>query len=308
MSTKSNSSSKSRKSSNASSDNEKTSTANLNSTESQEGPFARLCHLKKWPHFQGYGFNLHAERSKLGQHIGKVDVDSPSDAAGLKEGDRIIEVNNVNISNENHQQVVKRIRNGLDVDGVQYPDQVILLVVDVKADEYYKKLNLVPKNDMKNIIKLVTPDAQPSKSSEILKDADSPNENEITNKVSNISTTQTTKSSVIDERNNSAVSIEKNRRNSNTSNSSETSSKITNTNKSTNKLNSSISSSSNTSNNASVIKTSNVSSSNVVSKESTIENQANKIDNRSIGHKENSSPSTPVSSNNYKVIFTLVFF
>ena len=65
----------------------------------ESAPKPRLCHLKKWPHFQGYGFNLHAERSKMGQHIGKVDADSPADPAGLKEGDRIIEVNFVNISN-----------------------------------------------------------------------------------------------------------------------------------------------------------------------------------------------------------------
>jgi Na(+)/H(+) exchange regulatory cofactor NHE-RF1 len=53
----------------------------------------RLCHLKKWDNFNGYGFNLHAERSKTSQHIGKVDLNSPAESAGLKEGDRIIEVN-----------------------------------------------------------------------------------------------------------------------------------------------------------------------------------------------------------------------
>lgn len=87
-------------------------------------PEPRLCHLKKWPHFQGYGFNLHAERAKTGQHIGKVDVDSPAESAGLREGDRIIEVNCVNISNENHQQVVKRIRNGLERNGKFYDNEV----------------------------------------------------------------------------------------------------------------------------------------------------------------------------------------
>lgn len=87
-------------------------------------PEPRLCHLKKWPHFQGYGFNLHAERAKTGQHIGKVDADSPAESAGLREGDRIIEVNRVNISNENHQQVVKRIRNGLEKNGKFYDNEV----------------------------------------------------------------------------------------------------------------------------------------------------------------------------------------
>ena len=45
---------------------------------------ARLCHLRKWANFQGYGFNLHAEKAKQGQHIGKVDVNSPAESAGLK--------------------------------------------------------------------------------------------------------------------------------------------------------------------------------------------------------------------------------
>jgi len=123
----------------------------------ENAPRARLCHLKKWPHFQGYGFNLHAERSRIGQHIGKVDHDSPADSAGLKEGDRIIEVNYVNISNENHQQVVKRIRTGLEIDGDLHEDEVVLLVVDNEADEYYKKLNIVVKHDFANVIKLATP-------------------------------------------------------------------------------------------------------------------------------------------------------
>ncbi|CAF0813292.1 unnamed protein product [Brachionus calyciflorus] len=121
-------------------------------------PRARLCHLKKWPDFQGYGFNLHAERAKLQQHIGKVDPNSPAESAGLKEGDRIIEVNYVNISNENHQQVVKRIRNGLELDGQLFADQVVLLVLDPEADEYYKKNNIVVRNDLPNVLRLQTPD------------------------------------------------------------------------------------------------------------------------------------------------------
>lgn len=106
-------------------------------------PKARLCHLKKWAHFQGYGFNLHAERSRLGQHIGKVDANSPAESAGLREGDRIIEVNLVNISNENHQQVVKRIRSGLERDGETHEDEVLLLVVDRHTDEWFKSRGIV---------------------------------------------------------------------------------------------------------------------------------------------------------------------
>merc|ERR1711971_1368004 len=73
-----------------------------------EPPCPRLCHLRKWVHFQGYGFNLHTDRSKESQLVGNVDEGSPADAAGVKKGDKIIEVNGINISNENHTQVVAR--------------------------------------------------------------------------------------------------------------------------------------------------------------------------------------------------------
>ena len=54
--------------------------------------------------------NLHAEKSRPGQFIGKVDENSPAEIAGLREGDRIVEVNGINISQENHKQVVQRIK------------------------------------------------------------------------------------------------------------------------------------------------------------------------------------------------------
>jgi predicted metalloprotease with PDZ domain len=52
----------------------------------------RLCHIQKWPDFEGFGFNLHAEKGRIGQYVGKVDDASPALAAGLKQGDRILEV------------------------------------------------------------------------------------------------------------------------------------------------------------------------------------------------------------------------
>ncbi|KAK7601316.1 hypothetical protein V9T40_008757 [Parthenolecanium corni] len=112
----------------------------------------RLCHIVKWPDFDGYGFNLHAEKGKPGQYIGKVDGGSPAEAAGLKEGDRIIEVNGVNISNENHKQVVQRIKT--------VPDETKLLVVDTEADNYFKSKNIVIRSDLPNVVYLRTLNAQ----------------------------------------------------------------------------------------------------------------------------------------------------
>ncbi len=42
---------------------------------------------------------------KKGHFIGKVDPNTPASAAGLKVGDRIIEVNGHNVVNETHKQV-----------------------------------------------------------------------------------------------------------------------------------------------------------------------------------------------------------
>ncbi|XP_072946016.1 Na(+)/H(+) exchange regulatory cofactor NHE-RF1 [Epargyreus clarus] len=84
-------------------------------------PQPRLCHVEKVPDFDGYGFNLHAEKGKPGQYIGKVDEGSPAETAGLQRGDRILEVNGQSITGETHKQVVARIK--------ERPDDAELLVV-----------------------------------------------------------------------------------------------------------------------------------------------------------------------------------
>lgn len=116
----------------------------------------RLCHIIKWDDFDGYGFNLHAEKGRPGQYIGKVDEGSPAEAAGLKEGDRIIEVNGVNIANENHKQVVQRIK--------ATPDETKLLVVDSEADNYLKSKNIVIKSTLPNVVYQKTPIPRPGSS------------------------------------------------------------------------------------------------------------------------------------------------
>jgi predicted metalloprotease with PDZ domain len=124
--------------------------------EYKNEPRPRLCHLRRWPNFVGYGFNLHCEKSKPGQYIGKVDVDSPAESAGLREHDRIIEVNLVPIGNENHKQVVARIKEGVTRNGIKYPEEVILLVLDSNADGYYKNKSIVVRSSDPNVEKLET--------------------------------------------------------------------------------------------------------------------------------------------------------
>uniref|UniRef100_A0A182W272 PDZ domain-containing protein n=1 Tax=Anopheles minimus TaxID=112268 RepID=A0A182W272_9DIPT len=95
---------------------------------------ARLCHVVKRPDFDGYGFNLHAEKGRPGQYIGKVDDASPAESAGLRQGDRIIEVNGQNITTETHKKVVELIK--------AVPNETRLLVIDPRADANDLKMAL----------------------------------------------------------------------------------------------------------------------------------------------------------------------
>jgi len=65
----------------------------------------RLCHLHAWSDFSGYGFNLLAIKDKRGHYIQNIEHGPPAETGGLRVGDRIVEVNGINISSENHQQV-----------------------------------------------------------------------------------------------------------------------------------------------------------------------------------------------------------
>jgi len=121
-------------------------------------PQPRLCHLRKWAHFNGYGFNLHTEKNKEGQLVGKVDPGSPADAAGLKEGDKIIEVNGTNIGNENHGQVVARIKAG--------GEEARILVADKECADWHKEKGVVILASLPYVLHLSSEKAEESSSSE----------------------------------------------------------------------------------------------------------------------------------------------
>ncbi|KAM7287271.1 Na(+)/H(+) exchange regulatory cofactor-like protein nrfl-1 [Ixodes scapularis] len=126
-----------------------------NVTVPQDAPTIRLCHVIKWPDYEGFGFNLHTEKSKPGQYLGKIDPGSPAQLAGLKEGDRIVEVNGINISNENHKQVVERIK--------AVSNETKLLVVDPLADTWYKEHKIIIKNNLSSVKQSKTPVPRPKK-------------------------------------------------------------------------------------------------------------------------------------------------
>jgi len=111
-----------------------------------EAPQPRLCHIKRWPHYDGYGFTLHNEKKEGIQLIGKIDEDSPAEAGGLRPSDRIIEINGVNVTRENHKQVVQRIKSG--------GDETRLLVADSECQDYHNEREIVIKSSLPYILYL----------------------------------------------------------------------------------------------------------------------------------------------------------
>lgn len=97
----------------------------------------RLCTMKRGTN--GYGFNLHSDKSKPGQFIRSVDPDSPAEASGLQAQDRIVEVNGVCMEGKQHGDVVSAIKAG--------GDETKLLVVDKETDEFFKKCKVIPSQE-----------------------------------------------------------------------------------------------------------------------------------------------------------------
>lgn len=116
---------------------------------------ARICHLKTWPDFSGYGFNLHVDKDSLTHFIGKVDEGSPAHLAGLKEKDILIEVNNTNVQNLSHADVVRIVR--------QSPCSVVMMVVDEESNNFFKKRNISIASDSTALVeRIFCPDVNPS--------------------------------------------------------------------------------------------------------------------------------------------------
>ncbi|CAL8306121.1 unnamed protein product [Merluccius merluccius] len=88
----------------------------------------------------GYGFHLHGEKGKSGQYIRKVEPASAAEAAGLRAGDRVVQVNGDNVEKETHHQVVQRIK--------ALEGETRLLVVDRRTDEILRSLRLTATEEM----------------------------------------------------------------------------------------------------------------------------------------------------------------
>ncbi|XP_068607139.1 Na(+)/H(+) exchange regulatory cofactor NHE-RF2 [Brachionichthys hirsutus] len=92
----------------------------------------RLCYLTRGEH--GYGFHLQ------GHLIRSVEPGSAAHLAGLRPGDRLVEVNGEKVGNQTHRQVVTRV--------CEYPHRTRLLVTDRDTDSALRGRGLACTEDL----------------------------------------------------------------------------------------------------------------------------------------------------------------
>lgn len=98
----------------------------------------------------GYGFNLHGERNvQAGQTISAVDDGSEAQKGGLRVGDKVVEVNGLNMEKMSHSDVVKRIK--------MNEKEVTMLVIDSHTEAYLKQEGRPITVDMANLMTVHRP-------------------------------------------------------------------------------------------------------------------------------------------------------
>ncbi|KAH6933607.1 hypothetical protein HPB50_016795 [Hyalomma asiaticum] len=115
----------------------------------------RLCYLRKWPNYEGYGFSLREDKQRRGYFIASVLPDSPAELGGLRDDDRLIEVNAVSVENKSYQEIMGRIN--------KEPDQVDLLVIDRETDQGFTNRRQKPSGQADGVLRRWTPARPPRK-------------------------------------------------------------------------------------------------------------------------------------------------
>ena len=91
----------------------------------------RTCILKKECEYKEYGFYIYQEEKSPDQIIGIVDEGSSADKAGLKVEDRILKVNDIDVRNKTHTEVIEMMKTN--------PLEIKLLVINRGAEEHYEE-------------------------------------------------------------------------------------------------------------------------------------------------------------------------
>ena len=141
----------------------------------KDAPAPRLCHVIKRDPEEGFGFNLLANKNEPGQYIGTVDAGSVAEASGLKQGDRLVEVNWVNVTQQTHKEVIlltignwkknpRNVAEGNEIGDIQVVERIkavanetTLLVIDASGLAYYNERNITITSTQFNVQVITTP-------------------------------------------------------------------------------------------------------------------------------------------------------
>nr|XP_055072046.1 Na(+)/H(+) exchange regulatory cofactor NHE-RF3 [Misgurnus anguillicaudatus] len=100
---------------------------------STPAPKAKLCYLQKSS--SGFGFSLRSVKGNPGTFMTDVISGGVADQAGVKAGDRLVEINGENIESAKHDQIVQKVK----VAG----NNIMLLLVDDDTDKYFKNKSIL---------------------------------------------------------------------------------------------------------------------------------------------------------------------
>ncbi|XP_056611134.1 Na(+)/H(+) exchange regulatory cofactor NHE-RF3 [Triplophysa dalaica] len=101
---------------------------------SAPAPKAKLCYLQKSS--RGFGFSLKSTKGDRGTFMTGVISGGVADQAGVKEGDRVVEINGEKCESATHDQIVQKVK--------ATGTSVMLLLVDEDADKYFKNKSIRP--------------------------------------------------------------------------------------------------------------------------------------------------------------------
>ncbi|XP_053729485.1 putative PDZ domain-containing protein PDZK1P1 [Synchiropus splendidus] len=93
-------------------------------------PMPRLCQLKR-VEGQNFGFNLRLDRDGRGLEVWRVERWTPADYSGLKDGDRILEINAEHVAAMDVNKVVRKIQSS----------GLYLFLLVLRAEEYKQAMH-----------------------------------------------------------------------------------------------------------------------------------------------------------------------
>ncbi|NWJ06595.1 NHRF3 protein, partial [Crypturellus undulatus] len=97
-------------------------------------PQPRLCYLVK--ESSGYGFSLKTTEGQKGLYIVEIASQGAAAKAGVKNNDRLIEINGKNVENNEHEEVVEKVVKSSG-------NHIMFLLSDEETDQYYRSQKMV---------------------------------------------------------------------------------------------------------------------------------------------------------------------